>query len=144
MILVELTSFSFSSIELRNPFCTLCKKASWTGYLMLWCLTVVSSLDSCLIARNLLSGLKTCLEVYHYLNFIENKAMYCAADGSHSLVDGHAKVDFNNVEKIFFCCRVHPCIQSFLKNFTFFTYAFRALMYEQGQGSLGDEAEYVA
>ncbi|PKU85579.1 histone-lysine N-methyltransferase EZ1 isoform X1 [Dendrobium catenatum] len=47
--------------------------------------------NSCLIARNLLSGLKTCMEIYHYLNFIENKAMYCASDGSHSLVEGHAK-----------------------------------------------------
>ncbi|KAK8954789.1 Histone-lysine N-methyltransferase EZ1 [Platanthera zijinensis] len=47
--------------------------------------------NSCLIARNLLTGLKTCMEVYHYLNFIENKAMYCAANGSHPLVEGHAK-----------------------------------------------------
>ncbi|XP_020578627.1 histone-lysine N-methyltransferase EZ1 [Phalaenopsis equestris] len=47
--------------------------------------------NSCLIARNLLSGLKTCLEVYRHLNYIENKAMHRAADGSHSLVEGHAK-----------------------------------------------------
>ncbi|KAG0479508.1 hypothetical protein HPP92_010366 [Vanilla planifolia] len=47
--------------------------------------------NSCLIARNLLNGLKTCMDIYHYLNFIENEGTYVAADGSHSLTEGNGK-----------------------------------------------------
>ncbi|XP_038987267.1 histone-lysine N-methyltransferase CLF-like isoform X3 [Phoenix dactylifera] len=47
--------------------------------------------NSCLIARNLLSGMKTCMEVFQYMNYVEDKRTYGAADGANSLVEGHAK-----------------------------------------------------
>lgn len=47
--------------------------------------------NSCLIARNLLSGMKTCMDVFQYMNFIENKGTCRAVDGSNSLCEGHAK-----------------------------------------------------
>ncbi|PKA65834.1 Histone-lysine N-methyltransferase EZ1 [Apostasia shenzhenica] len=47
--------------------------------------------NSCLIARNLLSGLKTCLDVYQYFTFIQSKGMYGVADGSHALIEVHGK-----------------------------------------------------
>ncbi|XP_078431047.1 SET domain-containing protein isoform X2 [Wolffia australiana] len=47
--------------------------------------------NSCLIARNLLSGMKTCSEVYQYINFAENKARYNAGDQACSHPDGHTK-----------------------------------------------------
>ncbi|ONK60124.1 uncharacterized protein A4U43_C08F14570 [Asparagus officinalis] len=47
--------------------------------------------NSCLIARNLLSGMKTCADVFQYMNFIENKGSCRAADGSNSLCEGHTK-----------------------------------------------------
>lgn len=51
--------------------------------------------NSCLISRNLLSGMKTCLEVFQYMNYVEDKRTYGAAGGANSLVEGHAKVDYN-------------------------------------------------
>ncbi|CAA7409796.1 unnamed protein product [Spirodela intermedia] len=47
--------------------------------------------NSCLIARNLLSGMKTCSEVFQYMNLIENKATYRAGDGTNSHAEGHNK-----------------------------------------------------
>nr|XP_029122773.1 histone-lysine N-methyltransferase CLF isoform X3 [Elaeis guineensis] len=47
--------------------------------------------NSCLIARNLLSGMKTCMEVFQYMNYVEDKRTYGAADGANSLVQGHGK-----------------------------------------------------
>uniref|UniRef100_A0A1D1Y7A5 Histone-lysine N-methyltransferase EZ1 n=1 Tax=Anthurium amnicola TaxID=1678845 RepID=A0A1D1Y7A5_9ARAE len=51
--------------------------------------------NSCLIARNLLSGMKTCSEVFQYMNFIENKAASRAGDGANSHAEGHSMVDFS-------------------------------------------------
>lgn len=47
--------------------------------------------NSCLIARNLLSGMKTCMDVYQYMNFIENKGTCRAVDGSSCFGEGHAQ-----------------------------------------------------
>ncbi|XP_042517150.1 histone-lysine N-methyltransferase CLF-like isoform X2 [Macadamia integrifolia] len=47
--------------------------------------------NSCLIARNLLNGMKTCAEVFQYMSFTENKPSYRSADGANSLVEGHSK-----------------------------------------------------
>ncbi|KAJ4966844.1 hypothetical protein NE237_018693 [Protea cynaroides] len=47
--------------------------------------------NSCLIARNLLRGLKTCAEIFQYMNFTENKPSYGSGDGANSLVEGHSK-----------------------------------------------------
>ncbi|XP_073098811.1 histone-lysine N-methyltransferase CLF isoform X3 [Elaeis guineensis] len=47
--------------------------------------------NSCLIARNLLCGMKTCMEVFQYMNYVEDKKTYGAADGANSLVEGYAK-----------------------------------------------------
>ncbi|KAF9623068.1 hypothetical protein IFM89_036204 [Coptis chinensis] len=47
--------------------------------------------NSCLISRNLLSGLKTCMEVYQYMNFNENQLLCGAGDGANSLAEGHPK-----------------------------------------------------
>ncbi|RVX21036.1 Histone-lysine N-methyltransferase CLF [Vitis vinifera] len=51
--------------------------------------------NSCLIARNLLNGMKTCLEVFQFMNCSENKPFFRAGDGSNSMVEGYSKVDFN-------------------------------------------------
>ncbi|KAF8406294.1 hypothetical protein HHK36_008379 [Tetracentron sinense] len=52
--------------------------------------------NSCLIARNLLNGMKTCAEVFQYMNCIENKLSCRAGDGANSLIEGHSKVDCND------------------------------------------------
>ncbi|XP_020090394.1 histone-lysine N-methyltransferase EZ1 isoform X2 [Ananas comosus] len=47
--------------------------------------------NSCLISRNLLSGMKTCSEVFHYMNYIESKGACGVHNGSNSLAEGHVK-----------------------------------------------------
>ncbi|XP_043714027.1 histone-lysine N-methyltransferase EZ1-like isoform X2 [Telopea speciosissima] len=47
--------------------------------------------NSCLIARNLLNGMKTCAEVFQYMSFTENKLFSGSGDGKNSLVEGHSK-----------------------------------------------------
>ncbi|XP_077224450.1 SET domain-containing protein isoform X2 [Tasmannia lanceolata] len=47
--------------------------------------------NSCLIARNLLNGMKTCAEVSHYMSCTETKLSYRAGDGSNSLIEGNGK-----------------------------------------------------
>ncbi|MBA0686782.1 hypothetical protein Goari_014364, partial [Gossypium aridum] len=51
--------------------------------------------NSCLIARNLLNGLKTCWEVFQYMTCSGNKLACHAADGVMSLLDGYSKFDLN-------------------------------------------------
>ncbi|KAK8483625.1 hypothetical protein V6N13_133146 [Hibiscus sabdariffa] len=51
--------------------------------------------NSCLIARNLLNGLKTCWEVFQYMTGSDNKLAYHAADGGLSLLEGCSKYDLN-------------------------------------------------
>ncbi|KAH7520201.1 hypothetical protein FEM48_Zijuj08G0119100 [Ziziphus jujuba var. spinosa] len=51
--------------------------------------------NSCLIARNLLSGLKTCWEVFQYMNHSQFKMSCQPGDASNSLMEGYSKVDFN-------------------------------------------------
>ncbi|XP_031387592.1 histone-lysine N-methyltransferase CLF [Punica granatum] len=51
--------------------------------------------NSCLIARNLLTGLKTCWEVFQYMNFSENKLLGQGVDGSNCLGEGFSKFDYN-------------------------------------------------
>ncbi|KAK6923060.1 Pre-SET CXC domain [Dillenia turbinata] len=50
--------------------------------------------SSCLIARNLLNGLKTCSEVFQYMNFSENKLS--TGDGVNSL-KGYSKGDSREI-----------------------------------------------
>ncbi|XP_010263481.1 PREDICTED: histone-lysine N-methyltransferase CLF-like isoform X2 [Nelumbo nucifera] len=52
--------------------------------------------NSCLIARNLLNGMKTCADVYQYMSCTENKLSNRVGDGTNSLVEGHSKVDYND------------------------------------------------
>jgi hypothetical protein len=47
---------------------------------------------SCLIARNLLGGMKTCKDVFQYMNYIENNSASGALSGVDSLVKGYIKV----------------------------------------------------
>ncbi|KAK9163401.1 hypothetical protein Syun_004303 [Stephania yunnanensis] len=49
----------------------------------------------CLIARNLLSGMKTCAEVYQYMSFSEDK-LFRTGDGANSFFEGHSKVDYKD------------------------------------------------
>lgn len=49
--------------------------------------------DSCLVARNLLNGMKTCWEVFQYMNCSESNLFCQAGDGANSLVEGYSKVD---------------------------------------------------
>lgn len=53
--------------------------------------------NSCLIARNLLSGWKTCLDVFMYMNSPENEQSSQAGDSTNSLVEGY-KVDGNDTK----------------------------------------------
>ncbi|PNY03837.1 histone-lysine N-methyltransferase CLF-like protein [Trifolium pratense] len=50
--------------------------------------------NSCLIARNLLNGLKTCWDVFQYINCEEGKLSGSTGDATNSLVEGYSKVDF--------------------------------------------------
>nr|ADD60673.1 putative polycomb protein EZ1 [Oryza meyeriana var. granulata] len=47
--------------------------------------------NSCLIARNLLGGMKTCTDVFQYMNYIENSSASGALSGVDSLVKGYIK-----------------------------------------------------
>ncbi|XP_028760528.1 histone-lysine N-methyltransferase CLF isoform X2 [Neltuma alba] len=47
--------------------------------------------NSCLIARNLLTGLKTCWEVFQYINCNEGKMPGPVGDAANSLLDGYSK-----------------------------------------------------
>ncbi|KAF2283740.1 hypothetical protein GH714_014701 [Hevea brasiliensis] len=51
--------------------------------------------NSCLIARNLLNGLKTCWEVFQYMTCSENRLACQAGDVANSLGEGYSKFDFN-------------------------------------------------
>lgn len=51
--------------------------------------------NSCLIARNLLNGLKTCWEVFQHMTCSENKLFCQAGDAANSLLEGYSKFDFN-------------------------------------------------
>uniref|UniRef100_A0A1I9W0B0 [histone H3]-lysine(27) N-trimethyltransferase n=1 Tax=Populus tomentosa TaxID=118781 RepID=A0A1I9W0B0_POPTO len=50
--------------------------------------------NSCLIARNLLNGLKTCWEVFQYMTRSENR-LACEAGDAGTLGEGYSKFDFN-------------------------------------------------
>lgn len=50
---------------------------------------------SCLIARNLLNGLKTCWDVFQYINCEEGKLSGSTGDATNALVEGYSKVDFD-------------------------------------------------
>lgn len=47
--------------------------------------------NSCLIARNLLNGLKTCWDVFQYINCEEGKLSGSTGDATNSLVEGYSK-----------------------------------------------------
>ncbi|XP_021637659.2 histone-lysine N-methyltransferase CLF isoform X2 [Hevea brasiliensis] len=51
--------------------------------------------NSCLIARNLLNGLKTCWEVFQFMTCSENQLACQAGDVANSLGEGYSKFDFN-------------------------------------------------
>ncbi|EXC31742.1 Histone-lysine N-methyltransferase CLF [Morus notabilis] len=51
-----------------------------------------SSKQNCLIARNLLSGMKTCWEVFQYMNHFGSKNSGQAGDAANSLVEGYSKL----------------------------------------------------
>ena len=63
---------------------------------------------SCLIARNLLNGLKTCWDVFQYINCEEGKLSGSTGDAINSIVEGYSKVGFGAtvLSAIFF---VFPC-----------------------------------
>ncbi|KAL1824293.1 hypothetical protein ACET3Z_011071 [Daucus carota] len=51
--------------------------------------------NSCLIARNAMNGLKTCSEVFHYMNHSENKLSSEEGNGLNPLAEGSSKGDGN-------------------------------------------------
>ncbi|VVB02159.1 unnamed protein product [Arabis nemorensis] len=53
----------------------------------------IFGMNSCLIARNLLSGFKSCWEVFQYMTCPENKASYFGGDALNP--DGSSKFDIN-------------------------------------------------
>ncbi|VAI70781.1 unnamed protein product [Triticum turgidum subsp. durum] len=54
--------------------------------------------NSCLIARNLLCGMKTCSDVFHYMSYIENSSASGTLSRGDSLVKGYIKF-------LFSCCQ---------------------------------------
>lgn len=66
--------------------------------------------DSCLIARNLLNGMKTCWEVFQYMNCSESKLSCQAGDGANSLVEGYSKVDLNGTVVSALLCLSISCL----------------------------------
>lgn len=63
-------------------------------------------LYSCLIARNLMNGQKTCLEVFQYMNHSENKLSTRIGDGVDCMLEGGSKGDEIAVS-IFYCFSVY-------------------------------------
>ncbi|KAF5736163.1 histone-lysine N-methyltransferase CLF [Tripterygium wilfordii] len=55
----------------------------------------IFGMKSCLIARNLLNGLKTCWEVYQYMTCSENRLSCLGGEGANSLGEGYSKFEFN-------------------------------------------------
>lgn len=53
--------------------------------------------NSCLIARNLMNGMKTCAEVALYMNWTENRLSCRAGDGANLQVEGSSQVYYNDV-----------------------------------------------
>lgn len=51
--------------------------------------------NSCLIARNVMNGLKNCSEVFQYMNSSDNR-QFQAGDGANSMLDGSSNVDCND------------------------------------------------
>ncbi|CAM0912950.1 unnamed protein product [Alopecurus aequalis] len=47
--------------------------------------------EGCLIARNLLSGMKSCSDIFQYMNYMENSSASGVLGGVDSLVKGHLK-----------------------------------------------------
>ncbi|CAM0912951.1 unnamed protein product [Alopecurus aequalis] len=58
--------------------------------------------NSCLIARNLLSGMKSCSDIFQYMNYMENSSASGVLRGVDSLVKGHIKGPELNVRSRFF------------------------------------------
>jgi hypothetical protein len=50
---------------------------------------------SCLIARNLLGGMKTCSDIFQYMKYTDNSSASGDLNGLDSLADGHIEVGFN-------------------------------------------------
>lgn len=51
----------------------------------------IFGMNSCLIARNLLNGMKRCSEVFEYMNCSDNKLSRRVGEGANSLVEGCSK-----------------------------------------------------
>ncbi|XAR74004.1 Histone-lysine N-methyltransferase [Bertholletia excelsa] len=51
--------------------------------------------NSCLIARNIMNGMKTCSEIFLHMNCSENMLSFRAGDGVNYLQGGYSKVDCN-------------------------------------------------
>lgn len=66
---------------------------------------------SCLLARNLLSGLKTCWDVFQYINCEEGKMSGPSGDATNSLVEGYSKVDFNSKFSVLFSLLLVTCTE---------------------------------
>ena len=58
--------------------------------------------------------MKTCLEVYQFMNCSENKPSFRLGDGSNSMVEGYSKVDFNETMVSIFLCLYTYCIGPFI------------------------------
>lgn len=64
---------------------------------------------SCLIARNLMNGWKTCLDVYMYMNNTENKLFSQSGDGTKALGEG-CRVDGNETTVSIFALFLSSCV----------------------------------
>lgn len=66
--------------------------------------------------------MKTCLEVYQFMNCSENKPSFRAGDGSNSMVEGYSKVE---TMVSIFCAYVHVILDpSFLDKAFFFLFLY--------------------
>lgn len=68
-------------------------------------------LYSCLIARNLMNGLKTCWEVFQYMNNSGNKLFSGAGDGMDGILEGGSNGDCQEI--MVSVCFSHLCFALF-------------------------------
>lgn len=69
---------------------------------MAYQVTIFAFYCSCLIARNLLNGLKTCWDVFQYINCEEGKMSGPPGDVANSLLEGYSKVDLMQLYLLYF------------------------------------------
>lgn len=128
-------------------------KLSWTCLRLYFNEGSCICLNSCLIARNLLNGMKTCAEVSYYMNCSENKQSCRAGDGANSQAEVSSMVNYNDAVSnscLFFWLRgnllsnqeVNTYSGVFSVNTHSWNVLFRVMNYGQDRDLYGGEVEF--